>query len=81
MNFMNMAALMGANGVGGVGASMGMPNVAPGGNSGSSADSLIRMAPGMSSTVTPRRNDAASSIAGSSMAGLIAPRSNFLFSG
>mmetsp|Transcript_37657 Transcript_37657/g.67824 ORF Transcript_37657/g.67824 Transcript_37657/m.67824 type:complete len:235 (-) Transcript_37657:1261-1965(-) len=63
MNFMNMAALMGANGAGGGGALMGMPNVAPGGNGGGGAASSMGMA-----TVTPRGNDVVS-MAGSSMAG------------
>ena len=62
---MNMAALMGANGAGGGGALMGMPNVAPGGNGGGGAASLMGRP---MATVTPRGNDVVS-MAGSSMAG------------
>mmetsp|Transcript_23710 Transcript_23710/g.50747 ORF Transcript_23710/g.50747 Transcript_23710/m.50747 type:complete len:254 (+) Transcript_23710:131-892(+) len=64
MDFMNMAALMGASGAGGGSASMGMPSIATGGNGAGGAASLM----GMPSMVTPRGNDGAS-MAGSSMAG------------
>jgi len=60
MDFMNMAALMGANGgAGAVGASMGMPG---GGDNGAAFMGMVAPA------VTPRGSDAVS-MAGSSMAG------------